>query len=256
MSTTIICEFSDYRVQSTEFFLDGVKDYIVNRDLSGLTNAQIKQISFAKEHPIITLMSSMLAPGHNADTIRANLIPTISVTPGDLDDQGFTLANAPQVITIDDEYIAGLKECRNLSLINRFKDVLITDSQIDTIISAYKRAGKKKSLRCESREWSWNEKLNLSVWAESIDDSILMSTLADSALIKIKTGIMGDNSPMRNLSYRPARGLTNFNFGRVLYGSEFNLTFLNTYKNYTIYEEPTIGTDVILNGTFTVPNGE
>ena len=47
-------------------------------------------------------------------------------------------------------------------------------------------------------------------------------------------------------------GLTNFNFGRVLFGTEYNLTFLNTYNNYTIYKDDIVsGHDFY--GTYTTP---
>jgi hypothetical protein len=42
------------------------------------------------------------------------------------------------------------------------------------------------------------------------------------------------------MQYKVVKGLTNFNFGRVLFGTEYSITFMNTYNNFTIYKESVI----------------
>jgi hypothetical protein len=107
-------------------------------------------------------------------------------------------------------------------------------------------------MRCQKHMWGWNEEINISLWSNTPDVDVVMATLLDSILAEIAMGTVGDNSALKNMKYRPTKGLTNFNFGRVLFGTEYNLTFFNTYHNYTIFTEDLIsGHD--LQGTFTVP---
>ena len=60
---------------------------------------------------------------------------------------------------------------------------------------------------------------------------------------------------MKNMKFETTRGLTNFNFGRVLFGTEYSLTFLNTYNNYTIFSEQPIS-DFEAELTYTTPGEE
>ena len=134
------------------------------------------------------------------------------------------------------------------------EDLLITYSQIETIISEYNRtpAG---GMRAQVNEWFRNEEINLSIWAESPDIDILLGKVVDSVLVSIQGGLLGNDSKMRNMDYKDARGLTNFNYGRVLFGTEYNLTFENSYKNYIIYTDDVVS-GVDFYGTFSIPGEE
>jgi len=232
----IITEFSDYAIQSVEYFISAIKTSLSLRDLSGLSNGRIEAINVSKEHPLVVLMGSQISVNPNLEATRTSLLPAISVTPGNLSEEGITLGKAPQTFIINDEWISELKEISNKTL----KDIqsetgLITLDQIDAIISEYRKGS--GITRCIKHTWGWNEEINISVWSDSPDVDILFGTLLDSILAKITTGFMGDNSPVKNMKYRITKGLTNFNFGRVLFGTEYSLTFYNSYHNYTIYQE-------------------
>jgi len=108
------------------------------------------------------------------------------------------------------------------------------------------------SLLYQIHEWRRTEEINVSAWSDTPDIDILMGNILESILAEIQMGFAGDESPIVNFKYRGTRGLTNFNFGRVLFGAEFNLTFLNTYNNYTIYKETRID-DFESSLTFIVP---
>lgn len=251
----IIAEFSDYAVQSVEFFINSIKENLEKRDIPGLTNDKIELISVTKEHPLVALMASQINPNPKSlDAVRKNLLPAIAVTPGNMSEEGNSFGLSPQTFIIDDTWIDELKTLFATSQKEIQQNTgLITSDQIENIISAYKKTS--GIIRVQKNGWGWNEELNISCWSESPDLDILLSTLMDSSLARIRSGVFGDESNVKNMKYRATRGLTNFNFGRVLFGTEYNLTFFNTYHNYTVYEEDHV-TGHDLTGTYKSPGSE
>jgi hypothetical protein len=252
MSQKIIAEYSDYELQTLDFFADAIDKSLSFRDLPGLTNGRVQKINVMKEHPIVAYMASTLSPERNVEPRRAGIVPAIGVTPGNSNEEFVVLGEAQQSSVLDDDYISYLKVLRNTEISDRVKDGFLTDTQIDNILSAYKRKG-DSYLRRETISWGWDEEVNISCWTESTDEDSVISKVVDSILARMKVGNLGDDSKIRKMKYKPTRGLTNFNFGRVLYGTEFNLTFFNTYNSYTVYQEEHI-TDVEFVNTFTIPN--
>jgi len=246
----IIAEFSDYSVQSVEYFLNAIETGLEARDLSGLSNGKIEILTPTKEHPLVKLMASALNANINLEDARESIIPAISVTPGNLADEAQTMGKSYQPMIITDSWIEEFRELQNKTEKDIQKDMLITKTQIESIITEYRKTD--GIMRCQKNMWGWNEEINISAWSSSPDLDVLLGTLLDSVLAKIVHGMAGDSSPLKNMKYRVTKGLTNFNFGRVLFGTEYNLTFFNTYHNYTIFTEDHLsGHD--LNGTFKVP---
>ena len=250
----IIAKYSDYAVQSIQYFIDTIKSELELRDLTGLTNGRIQRINVSKQHPLVTLMASQLSPNKNLDPERSNIIPAISVTPGNMSEEGQTLGKSYQPLIVDDTWIDEFKAIANKDMKAVLSDTgLITKDQANAVISAYRKGG--GVIRCQKHMWGWNEEINVSLWSETPDVDIVMATLLDSIFSEMVSGFVGDNSPLKNMKYRITKGLTNFNFGRVLFGTEYALTFFNTYHNYTIYEDDIItGHDLV--GTFKVPGSD
>jgi hypothetical protein len=246
---TIITKFSDYRIQSIEYFIDQISDALTVRDLPGLTNNTVQAIKPTKQHPLATLMNSYLQNNNQFDVMRSGVIPAISVTPGNMAETGFTLGQSYRAVAVDDDWITDFKALKELSARNRQAEVLLTSDQIDTILAAYKKAT-EGSVLCQKNEWRKDEDINVSVWSHSPDIDIILGNLLDSIFADIQVGFAGDGSKIMNFKYRVTKGLTNFTFGRILFGSEFNLTFTNTYNNFTIYQEDRI-TEHDLLGDFT-----
>jgi len=247
---TIIAKYSDYSVQSIEYFIDAIRDELALRDIPGLTSNTIQKINVTKQHPLVTLMDSAINPNKNLDDTRSSIIPAISVTPGNLAEEAATLGKSYQPLTVTDTWIDEFREIANKSQKNILADGLITKSQAEAIIVAYRK--NTGIMRCQKHMWGWNEEINISLWSDTPDVDVVIATLVDSILAEIVTGTVGDNSALKNMKYRVTKGLTNFNFGRVLFGTEYNLTFFNTYHNYTIYTEDHLsGHD--LQGTFKIP---
>lgn len=249
--SSLVTKFSDYAIQTVEFFIDSIEAELALRDLPGLFNERIEAIPVSKNHPIVTLMAKQLSESRNGDNLESGIIPGIGVTPGSQTDEIFTLAQSPKTEIIDDTFIDQLKYWSNQTDKETQKELLITKKQIDLIVGEYKRTP-SGGMRAQVNEWQRPEEINVSVWSGSADVDIILGTLMDSIMSNIQVGTMGDNSNIRNMKSRVVKGLTNFNFGRVIYGSEYNLTFTNKYNNYTIFTDDVIS-EHTFEGTFIIP---
>lgn len=237
--SNLITKYNDYTVQSTEYFISQIETEIGLRDLKGLTNDKIQKVNITKQHPLVTLMAAQLVDNRSLDVIRSSLIPAISVTPADISDEGFTLGQGFQTEIVDSNTIDYYKELLAKTNKQRQEDGLITTTQINSIISAYRRCVSGQ-MRIQIHEWRKNEDINISIWSDTPDIDMLFGNIIDSILADIQVGFAGDNSPIQNFKYRCSKGLSNFNFGRVLFGTEYNVTFMNTYRNYAVYTDDVI----------------
>lgn len=244
-----IAEYSEYEFNSLNYFCDQIEIALNARDLSGLFNGKIEKIVVSKEHPLITYIASTLINKKTNETQDGGLLPAIGVTPGTNHAAMETLAKSPDMQLVDDAYIDKLKAIRKATFKERKNDGLITDDQIDNILLAYR---KKNTLKMfyKKNSWGWDEEVNVSCWSDNIDRDRILAMVVDSTLARLS---VEESSPVRNMKYGMTNGLTNFNYGRILFGTEFNLTFFNKYSISSIYTEEHI-TDVTFVNTFRTPN--
>jgi hypothetical protein len=244
-----ISEYSEYEFNSLNYFCDKIEMALNDRDLPGLFNNKIEKIVVSKEHPLITYIASTLLSSKTNETQDGGLLPAIGVTPGSNHASMETFAKNPVMQLVDDQYIAKLKEIRALDFKERKKDGLITDDQIDNILLAYRKKGTTKMFY-QRNSWGWDEEVNVSCWSDNIDRDRILAMIVDSTLARLT---IEQDSPVRNMKYSMVNGLTNFNYGRILFGTEFNLTFFNRYSISSIYTEEHI-TDVTFVNTFRTPS--
>jgi len=247
--STFIAEFSDYAIHSIEYFIDQIETKLSRRDLSGLTNDKVHKINVSKQHPLASLMGRQLS---GSKELFPGVIPGVSVTPGDMTDEGFTLGQSLNPVLAGSDFITQLDTWLALSDEDRQQSALITNDQITTIKTEYTGLATGQKMILQQNEWRKNENINISMWSDSPDMDILMGNLMDSIIAGIQVGQLGDDSKLKYFRYTTAKGLTNFNFGRVLFGTEYNLTFMNTYINTVVIKDDNIS-DHDFNGTFIIP---
>lgn len=250
---TIVTKYSAYALHSIEFFIEKILAELVYRDIKGLTNDKIEIINVTKQHPLVSLMAAQLNTPTALDVLRSNIVPAISVTPGGAPNEE-VLGAGKQAGIVDADFIADLDIYEAKSPKDRLDDALLSSDQIDLINAAY-TAQDAGNVLYELQTWRKKEEINISVWSDSPDIDNLLGNLMDSLLAEIQVGFIGDNSPVVDLGYNTTKGLTNFNYGRVLFGIEYSLTFLNTFNNYTIYSENKIS-EHDQNFTYTTPGEE
>ena len=247
----IVAKYSDYAIQSINYFVKAIEDDINYRDIKGLSNGTVDFIKVSKEHPLVTLMASKLGESRNSDLLRSNLIPAIAVTPGSAENQDFGMGLSMSDRSLTDDDIVMFRSLLSITDNGELQEQgLITHDQIKTIMAAYRKRG-DNTLKVHENQWGRNEEVNISCWADTPDMDGLMDNIINSVLAGIRAKMPGDESPLRNMKFKTTRGLTNFNFGRVLYGSEYSLTFLNVYNNYTVFTDQPFSVEVELD--FTTP---
>lgn len=253
---TIVSKYNDYTFNSVEYMIDAINNELSYADLPGLTNNHVEFINVSKQHPLVSFMEKVVNDrDRNIDYNYSSIIPAISVTPLGSKDERFTLGKSPSFYGVkeNDDFIKQLKTYQGMSQRDIQKDVLLTHYQIETILDAYRRTvgdSPEKRMYYQRHKWMKREELNVSVWSDTPDVDILLGNLVDSVMASIQ-GYLTDNSRVSDFSYNITKGLTNFNYGRVLYGSEYVLTFLNTYSNYIIYTDNTINRNPSFIGTYT-----
>ena len=252
--STIIAKFSDFLINPIEYFIEKIEDSIKLRDIGGLTKGRVELVNVSKSHPLVTLMESQLSEVRNADPLRSSLIPMIGVTSGNSTDEGFTLGKSYKPSKVDDDFINQLKTYIGMTEKEIQSKALITQSQIETILGEYKRLDGTKML-IQENQWLKNEEIHLSVWTPSPDLDVVFGQLMDSILADIQIGFLGDNSVLRNFKYSINKGLTNFNFGRVLYGIEYTMTLTNNFNNFTLFIDDDI-TEHDSNFETIIPGGD
>ncbi|MFA5658623.1 MAG: hypothetical protein WC900_05005, partial [Oscillospiraceae bacterium] len=246
-----------YTVNPIEYTIDKIETELALRDIKGLTNNKIELINVVKEHPLVTLMANQINPEGNraADYLRSGKLPAISVTPGSAPEEGFTLGQSPSSGLVDADFIEALQGFQNKTVREIQNDVLISKAQIETIIAAYRRIGTGK-IFYNKTTWNQKDEVNISLWSETPDDDIRLGNVLSSTLSFLR-GSVSDNSLIRFGEFRTTKGLTNFNYGRVLFGTEYSLTFVNTYSNYIVYTEQNISADSFsADFTYTVPGAD
>ena len=196
----IIAKYSDYSLQSVDFFISEIQENLELRDLKGLTNNKIQKIKVTKEHPLVQMVAAQINPNVNLDNLRSGIIPAISVTPGNMAEEARGMALSPETYIVDDSWIEEFRELSNKSLREIQDSGLITKDQISAIISQYNK--NQGIMRVQKNGWGWNEDINISCWSDSPDIDILINTVLDSTLADIVTGFIGDESPVKNMKYR------------------------------------------------------
>jgi hypothetical protein len=240
----IIAKFVDYSLYAIDFFINEIKENLSLRDIPGLTNDKVDKINISKEHPIVSLFASSLKDNRTEDKLFASLIPGIGVTPAGISGDGKTLGDSLKNIEITSDILDKFKNFDSQK--DREQEGQITEKIINDIEYKIKR---NERILAQTHQCRKNEEINISLWCDFPDSDILFSIMVESILKDIQTGFAGDGSKVKNMDIKTIRGLTNFKFGRVLYGTEFSVTFLNTYTNYTVFTDPKI-TDVDYDLTF------
>lgn len=250
--STIITKFSDHIINTIEFFIQKIEEELNYRDITNLTNNKIDKIVVSKQHPLVILMDTQLSENRRDDNLITSLLPAIGVTPGTNMETAFTFGKSFTEEPVNNKYIDELKKYLSMTNKEILSQVLITKDQIENIIAAHKR----NTLTSKKHEWKKLEEIIISIWADSPDLTNLFSQLMDSFLSEIQIGFVGDNSEILDMKIKSDnRGLSNFNYGRTLYGTEYTITHTNTFNNYTIYSEEKI-TDIDFQGEYRTPGEE
>ncbi len=241
MST--IATWTDYRILNPDFFIDHIQNEINKRDLPGLTGSKIKGLHITGEHPLVSLTSSIL----QNNEANMGLIPAISVMADNEDEEGKANVLGHGLRGYDQLNQAWLDDISTYGQMqNRYKDGLITDSQIATIQTALETYGQ---LPIKVEEYFLRDGVIISLWTHSTQELQILSSLLRSIIYDMKHEML--NKGLTDLAIRTDRGLVNYNFGKMLFGQETSIGFMNGFRNFSVLGEEPLPEDVNVYGNYT-----
>lgn len=229
---SIVAKYTDYFISHPEYFIEHIQNEINLRDVYNISNKRFPSITVTGEHPLVALVGSILATQGTANF--SGLLPSIAVIEGDDAEEITTVGQGKRETSyIDQPWIDQLKT--ELSAMkDRSLEGLLTDIQIQAIETALVATTTGK-LKLEIDQFHERQSVFVSLWAHNRHERTLMGNLLRSVLYDMKKDMISKR--LSDISIRTSKGLVNFNFGRILYGQESEISYLNSFKNYTVIDE-------------------
>lgn len=232
---TIVTKFTDYAIQSPEFFINFINQEIVQRDVRGLTNNRVTAVNISGEHPLVRMTGSALVDGQ-VDTKK--FLPAIAVVEDDENEEYTTIGDGTRVPVIIDQ--AFVDYYKAIPVETRMSDGLLSDKQLAAIELAI-AANVSKSTTGEGKllahleGFFTKELVFVSLWCHTLDERGIIGKILKSILFDMKKAMR--SSYIKDTHIRTAKGLINANFARILCGQESTIEFTNIFHNFTVTTE-------------------
>jgi hypothetical protein len=203
-------------------------------DVGQILNNRTIKIQVTLDHPLMVLAGAILfSSGANLPDING-MFPRISVTDASHREKETSIGQG-----IKDYSILKTSDIQNFknsmgSMKDRIdKGLLITNQQVDNMLAITESIGGEAILM--RQQVMQDVTYYISVWCLSIDERIVLTQIMESTLFGLKQELIKQG--FRNPQINTDTGITNSNFGRMIFGSELELTGINTITNYTLFKE-------------------
>lgn len=228
-------KFTSYDIWNTEYYIELLNQEFAFRDLKEISNGRIEGIKAVKEHPLIQMVGAVLSSGGESNLV--GILPSIGVVEGDAD---HTIDRVGE--TTGKYLIWGQPEINQLktgleNLEESQREGIISKTQIQNLENIL---AKNNALKVQIVTGFQQETIFISLWCNTLEERQLISKVLRSIIYDLRDQMTKDG--IKNINLRTSKGLTNMNFGRVIYGEETELTFFSKFHNYTIIDEP-VNTD-------------
>lgn len=224
-------KFCDYLIITPDWFIDYIQSEIRKRDIKGLTGGnRISDVRVTGEHPLVALTGSLLQGG--GEQAWSGLLPAISVIESDEDETYTTIGQGKRASgRLTKSWVSQIRESFP-DIRDRNKTGLITDTQLKDIETMI---GIKDYILCEVEEFMLKESVFVSLWCHSLEERKILGTMLRSVIFDMRKAML--KARLTDIHIRVSKGLNNFNFGRVLYGQEIEVSYVNTIRNLTASED-------------------
>jgi hypothetical protein len=234
----IIASYTEYTLAVPDYFLNYLSQELIKRDISGLTAGRIQGIIPTSEHPMVQLTGAVLSGKSQPDF--AGILPAISVVEADETEESTTVSHGSRGwVAINQQFIDDLKAAYP-TMKDRVPEGLVTDSQLDTMGQTVSNLG--GDILGEVHEYWQRESVFISLWAHNLQERQVLGRLLRSIVYKMRLDMTSRG--VVDITIRISKGLVNFNFGRVLYGMEIEITFLNKFTNMDVLNERVLDTSL------------
>lgn len=226
-------DFTHYAVAVPEWFVRELKEIVNRWDLRSLSNGRIQAINVHTEHPLVQLTGAVLSTGGQSMPKLAGMLPAISVIEGDEGEEFTTIGQGIRPYqSISNEFLDQFKPGGGLADYDkRIQEGLMSDSTVQRIESFIQAQG--GPVLAMVNQYFMRETVSVSVWTTTPQEVFLFTRLVRSALFSLRPKLAGLHAT--DIQIRASRGLVNFNFGRVLFGTEFTVTFLNQFSDFRVF---------------------
>lgn len=226
-------DFTHYAVAVPEWFVREMRLLVNAWDLRSLTNGRLEAINVNTEHPLVQLTGAVLQAGGQSMPSLAGILPAISVIEGDEGEEFTTVGQGLrpyQEITAD--FLQQFKPGGELAdYEKRIQEGLMSDQTVQRIESFIQDQG--GPVLAMVNQYFMRETVSVSVWTTTPQEVFLLTRLVRSALFRLRPKLAKLHAV--DIQIRASRGLVNFNFGRVLFGTEFTVTFLNQFSDFRVF---------------------
>jgi hypothetical protein len=240
----IITKFTDFNIDSPNWFINVLKEEFSLRDLKGISNNRFEHISISGQHPFIQLVNDLL---ENENSVKnTSILPCISVSENDENQEIVTIGEGFRGVKLIDTDILNYIETNYADYKKRNKEGILTNNQIETI-RTYINSGKK--LKMLVYEYFLRTSVFVSLWTNTYEEYQILSKILRSILYDIRLKMISRKAV--DISITSNKGLVNTNFGKIIYGQETEIQFLNGFRNYIVTDEEFLENfDVITSGNY------
>lgn len=235
----IVTKYTDYIVQSPDWFINYIKTELGLRDVPGLINNVIQAINVSGTHPLVQLTATFLQAGGTTPNFQG-ILPAVTVVEGDEveDLENRTMGYGKRTpIALIQSFVDTIRAC---PLADRYQDGLITDKQLDLIETAIQANDSSSgagdgAVIAQPFGYFQRETIMISVWTNSLQDRQIIGDLTRSVIYDMRRAMVA--LTLKDISIKAASGLVNMNFGQILHGMEFTVDFLNVVHNIEVTDE-------------------
>lgn len=222
-------KYTDYAVLTPTYFVRYLQAELAKRDLSGITGGRMANIRVSEEHPLCSMVQTILKDG----TPNTGIFPAVSVVEGDEEETDTTIGHGireNEIFTL--EMLQDLKQ-RYPTMASRINDGLISDKQLQDVELMFTRSeNPAPRLFRERHKFRERETIFVSIWASTLEERKILSKILRSIIYDMRLDMVAHD--LHDISIRTSKGLINFDFGVMLFGQETQVSFVNNFTNYRI----------------------
>jgi len=234
----VVTKYTDYYLDTPDFFIKFIQDELPLRDLRGLTDDRITAARITGEHPLVLMTAAVLSNQQKVDI--SGFLPAISVVESDENEEFETLGYGKRsAFVIDTDWITTFK-ANHGTLEDRKADGLLSDKQLNDIEQAVTNAtdaikNPKGAILAYVDGHMIRESVFVSVWAGTVDERNIVGNVVRSVIYDMRKSMINRN--VKDIHIQSSNGLVNTNFGRVIHGREITLNFINVFHTVTVTNE-------------------
>lgn len=229
-------KYSHYGVtqkQLRQMIADEFNNYRFD-DKGQLLNGRTVKVEVTLDHPLLVLSAMVLFNTGNDKPDLNGMFPRIAISDATHREQFTTLGQGVKSYSIltKADVIAFKNSVGNIK--DRFdKGMLITDEQINKMEALIDSLGGQAVLM--RQEIMQDVTYYISVWSLTVDERIILTQLTEATLFGLKPEFA--KIGFKNTNINTDTGIVNSNFARMIFGTEIELTGINTITNYTLLNE-------------------